>query len=548
MVSKIAVMALVAVVAAPILLGYGMNIQTESYTDYESGSYTDVTDYVYNIKADETKLRYTPADIYQFNSRSFHLNDSRIYPRFEEISTTNTAIQMDQLYFKSSSTVTLGKGYLPCFHSQVIDGGYDANNYYTFIVTYTDDTTYEFDHVKVFYIEFDADGVGTGEVTAFLPSYGWAALDNVKSVQRVPHGNTPYLLAQWTNTGTTYANLSKGYHLNADYPISTSASSPASSTLIQADGIVKSMVLTFNLDSITDPTYYMDLHMQNHVNVLELKKTTTDGVATWTYQTREDSEAHELYYNPLMNNNTYQLYLNGKVGGEFRYVGAWTDSIGVAQPYITYPFSYTLPVDPFEPVPDALPPLLVKGQTPTMRIDAAMIATYGYKVIRDVTFTPASFLNNPSTKITNLVEVGPSLTFGGNTYAVSSDGNMTIGTRSFSLNNMILDSVPVAGGYDNRINGIVVSTTAQPSQIVFNGDWQVSVSIATMSSISKESTHWVAGKFAWNGIDTDFKIAGLMASLGAFIALAVYGRRSGAKVLPLLVVCGGAALMFLVMI
>lgn len=545
MVSKIAVMAVMAVVAVPILIGYGMNIQTESYTDYESGSYTDITDYVYNIKADETKLRYTAADLYHFNSRSFTLGESIIYPRFEQIFTTKSPILINQEYFTSSSSPTLAShpGY---FNSQIIDGGYDATNYYSYKITYTDSTSITYDHVKVLYIEYDEDNIGSGELTQYLPGYGWTSLENVQSVQRIPHGTPPYLLVQWYSDGLHYANLAKGYKLNTDYPISTSSSSPASSTLIQPDGICKSMVLTFNLDSITDSTYYMQIHQTNHVNVMEIRKTTVDGVARWTYQITGDAEEHELYYNPAISSNTYQLYLNGKTGGEFRYVGVWSDTLGVAQPFITYPFSYTL-TEPFT-VEEQLPNLYIKGQTPVMRIDAAMLATYGYKVIRDVTYNPSSFMTNPATKLTNLVEWGSTLTFGGVTYTVARDGNITMGTRSVSLNNMVLDSVPVAGGYENRINGIVVSTTPQPSQIVFGGDWQVNIGITGMTAVSKESTHWVAGKFAWQGIDTNFKMAGLLASLGAFIGLSIYGRRSGTKVMPLLIVCGGAALMFLVMI
>jgi hypothetical protein len=40
---------------------------------------------------------------------------------------------------------------------------------------------------------------------------------------------------------------------------------------------------------------------------------------------------------------------------------------------------------------------------------------------------------------------------------------------------------------------------------------------------------------------------GLITSVGAFIALAMYGRASGAKVGSLMLVCGGAAFMFILL-
>lgn len=98
------------------------------------------------------------------------------------------------------------------------------------------------------------------------------------------------------------------------------------------------------------------------------------------------------------------------------------------------------------------------------------------------------------------------------------------------------------------INNVVVSTTPEPSTITFNGKWSLSIITTSQEQYEYTKTEWIAGSFAWDGIDHNFLMVGMLTCLGVFIALGIYGRRSGAKVLPLMLVCGGAALLFFVML
>ena len=124
-----------------------------------------------------------------------------------------------------------------------------------------------------------------------------------------------------------------------------------------------------------------------------------------------------------------------------------------------------------------------------------------------------------------------------------------IGNHKIPVKNMVLDSIPNASeGYDNRINGTVISTTPEPSTITFNGKWAASISTVAQDTHTVTKTEWIAGGFAWNGIDHNFLMVGLLTSLGAFIALGIYARRSKGNVLPLMLVCGGAAMIFFVML
>ena len=113
---------------------------------------------------------------------------------------------------------------------------------------------------------------------------------------------------------------------------------------------------------------------------------------------------------------------------------------------------------------------------------------------------------------------------------------------------MVFDSVSTGlGTYDNRINGITVSTTATPSTIAFNGSWSMKIVTAAQKQTTTTATHWIPGQFAWNGVDTDFKLVGLLTCLGAFIGLGIYAKSKRASILPLIIVCGCAGFMFLLL-
>ena len=186
--------------------------------------------------------------------------------------------------------------------------------------------------------------------------------------------------------------------------------------------------------------------------------------------------------------------------------------------------------------------------SPTMRVDAAEYRAMEYQIINGRTYSPADFKTNPSTTIDNIQIYGSSLDFGGNTYTVSK-GSITLGTHQIPVKGLVLSSVPnSSGGYDNKIGDTVISTTAAPSAITFNGKWSASISTIGQEQYEYTKTEWIAGGFAWNGMDQSFLMVGLITSLGVFIALGIYARRSRASVWPLMLVCGGAAALFFIML
>lgn len=549
MVSKIAVMALVAVVAVPILLGYGLNINTEDrqvWTD--NNDPLNAKDYL-QTTFDATGITFTDADIYKMNSNIFHRGPSEpgFYPKYVAGTSVASAIKMAGGPVYSSFDLIGSNGY-----SQVlVDGGYDASNYYSIKLWHNSSNWGEYDHIKL--VIYNTDGSVYIQYDYSYGGYRSTTVTEVTAINFIAHG-TPSGYANYDYSGAPYINLSKGYRLNMDGEVwnpSDLFPMPLSALITHAkvSNTTKSMLISMDLNSITDSDAMF--RMDDGQGYVWFKKTTTGGVVKWEYTSKTLGQSgtpldfQEIYYNPLASSNTYQVYLNADLTGELRYIGAWSDTIGAATSLLTYQFE----IDDGSILPprEFIYDFSIKGQSPIMRIDAARIGAYDYMVMEDAVYDPAAFRANPITTLTNGLRFGQSLEFGGNTYQVTK-GNITIGTHDFSLEGMTFESVQVGGQYENRINGNTVSTTAEPSTITFNGKWLTDVTTESQAMTTVSDTKWEPGKFAWDGIDTDFKIAGLMASLGAFIGLAVYGRRSGAKVMPLLVVCGGAALMFLVMI
>lgn len=552
MVSKIAVMALVAVVAVPILLGYGLNINTEDRQVWaENDDPLNAKDYL-QTTFDATGITYTDADFYQMNSNIFYrqvygspLQHLKFYPWYQQAGTVKTPIPINQ------SLRGPGNYYLPnnngFTNGQVfVSGEYDASNYYN-IVFYTNGAPSQtishldnviFEGTTAHYQYRDSGNALRGS------TYTDAETSLIWSV-----GDPTCYFSYTYAPDQIYANPAAGYRLNLDGAKWTTGyyHIDVEYTLLEISKTTKSMLMTFDLSTLTDPD--AQFRIVCTLGEIYFKKTTTDSVVKWEYTAYVPNGSpmnyQEMYYNPLASSNTYQIYINADYTGELRYIGAWTDTIGPATPFITTPFEIWH--NPYLPTSEHISDMSIAGPTPVMRIDAARVGAYDYRVMEDAVYDPAVFRANPITTLTNGLRFGPSLEFGGNTYQVTK-GNITIGTHDFSLQGMTFESVQVGGQYENRINGNTVSTTATPSTITFNGKWLTDVTTESQAMITVSETKWEPGKFAWNGIDTDFKIAGLMASLGAFIGLAIYGRRSGTKVMPLLVVCGGAALMFLVMI
>lgn len=580
MVNKVAVIAIVAILAVPILLGYGLSLQPTTHTEYKTDENPVI---VSQLLQNGTTNSYVPSDIYKLNTT--FANKTAYSPQYELEYTPITAIYESTSTNESSLKITHTQpASVPASH--VLS---NYNHYYSqFDYTYVAGTTYI--NAIVYH---DVNGTSTQLIIYSLHSIFYNYSDDTMYYSFYQGGNGQISTAKVTKCTSIYyfqtgnnSDFSMNFWLNNkdgsnDQYVDLSAGFHFEGIgynqyMIIMPNETREAVVTIDLDSVTDPNLTFNISVPL-IGTYHFTKTTTGGKVSWTISKNSDGTSQNLYYDSSISHNTYQLRLvvqkiKSTVENGFHYtyynnlarlsyVGEWPQLIGVANAYRTYNLDtynngYMTDSDPTRanlslniiqvtyPYPGTVP-----AKSPTLRMDYALYHAYDIPAIVNNTYNPADLKTNPSTLIKNPTYYGESIDFAGNNYPVDSNGNITLGTHKVSVNGLKLESVPVAGGYENKINGNTISTTAQPSAITFNGDWNATITTDSMSINTWESTEWLAGEFAWDGMDQNFLIVGMITSLAVFIGLGIYARKSNSRgVIPLMIVCGGAAMLFFVLL
>lgn len=557
MVSKVAVIALVVIVACPILLGYGMNLTQVTETDYRSEN-----DPVNVTQLLNTGIGYNYArgDIYT-NNTNFSLEDQAMFimPIYNDVASQRSPLPMNQIHYGPGTPFNLHltfAQYSDIFTYLLADyvGGlgymkmeiYNTSNVLQLQVNFIHTVFYDTATSTVYYSYYPG-----GDLSNLNTSGRYTVTDTNYSLHfdEVGGSGSDVYLDLARSAANVYVNFAAGFYFqtvdnkwNIKFPSRT-----------------KSVLLSVDLDSVTAANYSVKYTFQGVEYVLT--KTTVAGEVNWQVQNNNYGWTQDLYYDKD-GSNTYQIYfdffMTKEVSGtyyyesnaEFRYIGGWKTIIGEANYYQKY--TNKIEITSNDDTIYNLTYLTVSDATghisPTMRVDYTEFRAFEYNVIEDKTYYPSNFRSNPTTKITDITKYGTSLTFGGETYTVS-NGKITIGSQSIPVEKLTFSSIPNSNyGFDNKIGNTFISESAAPSEIVFNGEWSASVATDSLESYTITKTKLDAGSFAWNGMDQNFIMAGLLASLGAFIGVGIYARRTKATVWPLLIVCGGAALLFFLML
>lgn len=558
MVSRMAIIAIVGILAVPILLGYALNLDEVTETGYKAvGEEVNVTPLLNN----GTEYRYTKADTFKINT-DFR-SETKTFPVYTTSSTRSSLFLERQVYSSQPADVQLSD---MNYYTVNVTGYGTYGNYITASVYEVGENNTETLLVtanQVHSIYYDG-GIVTITYGNLMNTYTHTSENMIIRYSTNGTFTGTAAVSYWSKSANlntaNWVDLSKGYYFEFT-PMSLYTGEDYSNISIKFPGYTRYAIITIDLSSITDPNYSFGLGDQCY-----LEKTTVDDVVSWQVKPRPRISDNpvpvtDLYYDQNSTNNTYQVkiwidpdgtpsdvpgYNNYDQHYEFRYIGAWQEMIGEAN----YFLSYDVVANRFSSTPD-FNAVLVGGfsdHSPTMRVDAAEFRAMEFKLITDQNYVPADFKENPMTTINSAQILGTSIDFGGNTYTVK-NGNITLGTHQIPVKGLVLSSVPnPSGGYDNKIGDTVISTTAAPSAITFNGKWSASVSTIAQEEYEYTKTEWIAGGFAWNGMDDNFLIVGLITSVGMFIALGIYARRSRASVGPLMLVCGCAAALFFIML
>jgi len=182
------------------------------------------------------------------------------------------------------------------------------------------------------------------------------------------------------------------------------------------------------------------------------------------------------------------------------------------------------------------------------RVDNANIEQGTYPNTYDYTLNMQQIYpdTNIDIYINSIGVYGDYINFGGALMTVE-NGSVTINGQTYRLLHAHLSAWSDEGGhYSLRINGDEVATTSEPPTIFWGGEWSVTATAYKIEKVHEYVTVWHAGEF---GLDKKgFAVAGLLACAAMFVALGMTGQRSGGKAGVLLLICGGAAIVFLLII
>ncbi len=564
MVSKMAVIAIVAIVAAPILTGYLMAFEDVERARYNPDDTKNVTDLVMN----DSTYTYMSANSYTLNSNVWVgasvnrnpdiSNYEKQYPIYREVSTTYTSVPMarsssipatftisdysyaeirlnDQISAANHITVTINGGNL---NGQTTD-------YFIGLIYYS----YRYDHPQILTYNYVTEQFGSIDARQ-ATSLSFNASGYTGSIEFdyvLSDGSSNGMYANTTSGYNPYISISGNSYLD-DGPLTYDTAEwvpqlHSSSILVTAD--------------LRDLTPYSNGYLQN----VGFK------LSAWSYGTAYN-EYYELarievkqssgtwmindtaiYRSDDPDRNVWQFRItNGNV--EAAYVGAWPNTLGPAYAYQTI----TVPFESQDPDADIQTLSFLKSSptnTERVRVDAATTRSAPIPVIKDQTYSP-TMLNDAAdgyvTELSKVGQSGPSIEFAGNTYTVT-DGRITVGTKKVPLEGLTFRSEKDDNGnVINYIGGIRVANTASIPAVTLNGTWAMIVQTTYLDMEIVTVTEWVPGQFAWNGVDESFALIGLISCVATFIGLGMYGRRSGAKVGVLMLITGCAAFIFLAMI
>lgn len=553
MVSKIAVIALVAIVAAPILLGYGMSLSEVTETKYDSGTTTNVTELITN----STAYTYMNMNIYQMNTINFAMDSSnntlkqftdtyKVLPEYSSVTAASTSLPLDVTVTNTPADIADLTDYQ--FYQLSTEYDYDRPNDFQLGVrvhlTYNNSWSGWANRVSLVTWDpststiFAIYHVNTNQTLTFA----WTGVDALEYQFVNYTADATVYTTPADGITSTFADMASGYKMFHNDTLYNNNDAKDNNWWVPPS-VVSSAMLTIDLSDMTDDLTFNTLADNNTNQTITATRTVDGGDVSWSVS------GEQLVYDNSASENVYQIRFT-KTGTEWYYVGSWPSAIGAANYYRNWSFDWSSALTDdvhfkgIQLVPNT-------SDYPRMRVDQAIALANIYRVIADKTYNPAQTIgsNNISTMIKSVSQYGSSLTFGGNTYTVN-DRSITLGTHETSVNGLLLESVINSNGtYDNKINGYTISTTAQPSSITFNGTWLANVTSSPLISSTITKTEWIPGQFGWNGIDQNFLIVGLITCLGVFIALGIYARKSrSGGIIPLMIVTGCAAAVFFIMI
>lgn len=514
--TKIVVLALVLVVAVPILVGYGTAFQDVEKSGWKPSTDNNITEMLNN----STAWAYFGANTFDSNGRVIYdamdLQELPSYPLYSRFQTSPaTSLQLKVTTIPAGDTITLATDGAPGTYLSNANGSVDVDVRYTAV-----DLSIRTDSFSAISIAW------TGTHIYGIKNLGgddYQAFDYPRGIS-VTFPEDDVSVEQYVSG--TYADPSQGWK------VGQRALMNHTGALWSMNGrSLQSILMTLDLGA-TDPYSFTIYGEDSDVTVPVVFTGTKLMINGETVPAK--ISGGEL----SSSENVWQLVIDG-TGVKMNYIRNWPDSYGPSRSFHSVQIS---------DASQSYTGIELESDI-RYRVDYASVRSVSYPAITDNQYDPQFLLNDSGASyrisITNADVIGSSLEFGGNTYAIT-DGKISVGSKSVDVNGIRLDSIYDNGIRSNRINGTEVSTG--PTTVTFGGTWSAVVTQSDLNYETWTEYEWQAGEWAFNGIGSDFAIVGLLTCGAVFVGLGMYGRRSGAKVGMLMLITGCAAFIFLAMI
>lgn len=603
---KIGAVALTLIVAIPILLGYGLAFQEETVRGWQTDADTNLTDYILNhdspyyvpssAPANNSEIMVTNNYIGQgvtsttirapyYNVTGTNYSSVPVYatatgsvnlPAVQTITTTGTNMGS---YWQQSLAYT-NVGWMRVDASELsqlnlVPGSSDLGYGWTFYGTGDGQFTTQYMNstwkTGTFEVVSDRNPTWTIQTRGYVDmptNVDWAASVGPGAVKlALSNGNTTYVpLTEDSNlqrigsttfvNGTAYSGVTKA-SVSVVYG---NTSSTVSYTYTYASGTYADPSYGWNLSDFAGVTYpyWIDGASNEYALMLahlegsewaDLQPVPAGGysladVNKNIVQIRKDGSTIKVNGTNLGNYSDIAIEwgtTSVKVSG----IQNWPTMTERPNMINSITVDYEVPLTEFTYV------YLNGSKTIDYRVDLTNILGGTFPSSLNATLNPAQLYPGKSYAVSfNSIGVyGSSIAFAGETFDVN-DGAIIVDGTKIRLNRAVFASIfdESTNTWINSINNIQVGNANAPSAIYFGGEWSAIIVGHSMTGTERNELRWEPGGWAFNGVDNDFALLGLLGCAATFVALAMYGRRSGEKVGKLMLICGFAGLIFLCMI
>jgi hypothetical protein len=197
--------------------------------------------------------------------------------------------------------------------------------------------------------------------------------------------------------------------------------------------------------------------------------------------------------------------------------------------------------------------ITLSGTTTTVqiRVDSTEMVAGSYPSTKDYTLALSDVYPDTavSLKLNSIGVYGDTLIVSAGSDSVSyavDNGKILIGETSVSLKGAMIAAIPTDGTWQVSINGYTVASFSSEPSIAFGGEWSLTVMAYKLETTTQTRMAWQPGEFAFD--EKGFAAAGILVAGALLVILGMTGQRSSTKMGLLMLILGGAAMIYLTII